>query len=78
MQLGRLLRATTAVGLAFPLGAVAAEVGPGGTLDLEISGFLRAEAGGGQQNDLQLDNTLARGLDFRNDTEVHVLAKGRS
>lgn len=81
MRLGRVLRATTAVtavGLAFPLGAVAAEVSPGGTLDLEISGFLRAEAGGGQQDDLQLDDSLARGLDFRNDTEVHVLAKGRS
>ena len=61
MKLGRILRATTAVtavGLAFPLGAVAAEVKPGGALDLTITGFLRAEAGGGQQNDLQLDNSL--------------------
>ena len=81
MKLRSILRATTAVtavGIAFPLGAVAAEVKAGGALDLTISGFIRAEAGGGQQNDLQLDNDKARGLDFRNDSEVHVLAEGRS
>jgi predicted porin len=50
---------------------------PGGALDLTLTGFLRFEAFGGQQDDLQLDPTIARGLDFRNDTEVHVIARGK-
>jgi hypothetical protein len=58
--------------------AAAAEVKPGGALDITITGFLRAEAGGGEQDTLQRDADKARGLDFRNDTEVHVLAKGKS
>ena len=56
----------------------AAEVKPGGALNLSIEGFARFEVGGGEQNDLNLDNSFARGLDFRNDTEVHVLARGKS
>ena len=56
----------------------AAEVKPGGALNLSIEGFARFEVGGGEQNDLNLDNSFARGLDFINDTEVHVLAHGRS
>jgi outer membrane protein OmpU len=81
MRLKGMLSATTAivgagmVSLAGPAGA--AEVKPGGALDLTIQGFLRAEFGGGEQDDLNLDNSFARGLDFRNDTEVHVLAKGK-
>src|SRR6476660_9667123 len=78
MQLKKLILGTASligVGL---LGTSAAEVKPGGALDLTITGFARFEAGGGEQNDLNLDNTFARGLDFRNDTEVHVLAHGRS
>jgi predicted porin len=55
----------------------AAEVTPGGALDLTLTGFLRFEAFGGQQDDLQLDDTVARGLDFRNDTEVHVIARAK-
>ena len=47
-------------------------------LDITITGFLRAEAGGGEEDDLSLDNSFARGLDFRNDSEVHVLARGKS
>src|SRR5829696_4682533 len=47
-------------------------------LDLTITGFLRTEAGGGKQDDLNLDPSFARGLDFRNDTEVHLLARGKS
>ena len=50
MKLRSVLRTTTAVtavGIAFPLGAVAAEVKAGGALDITITGFLRAEAGGG-------------------------------
>ena len=56
----------------------AAEVKPGGALDLEITGFLRAEAFGGEQDDLHLDSSQSRSLDFRNDTEVHVIARGKS
>ena len=55
--------------------AAAAEVKPGGAFDLTLTGFLRFEAFGGEQDDLALDPDLARGLDFRNDTEVHVLAR---
>ena len=60
------------------LPAAAAEVKPGGALDVTITGFLRAEAGGGDQDDLQRDANKANGLDFRNDSEVHVLARGKS
>ena len=84
MRLGKVLLGTTAlvgagfVSLWLPAAASAAEVKPGGALDLEITGFLRAEAGGGEQDDLQLNADKARGLDFRNDSEVHVLARGAS
>jgi len=71
--------AVAGVGLAvLSGGAMAAEVKPGGALDLEITGFARFEAVGGEQDDLTLDPDKARGLDFRNDTEVHVLARGKS
>jgi outer membrane protein OmpU len=84
MQLKKLFLGTTAligVGLlgtaaAFP--AAAAEVTPGGALDLTITGFARFEAFGGEQDDRALDPTLSRSLDFRNDTEVHVVARGKS
>ncbi|MFO1087662.1 MAG: porin [Reyranellaceae bacterium] len=81
MKLRGILLATTAATLATitaPQGVSAAEVKAGGALDLTISGFLRAEAGGGEQDDLQLDADKARGLDFRNDTEIHVLAEARN
>ena len=58
--------------------ASAAEVKPGGYPDITITGFLRAEAGGGEQDDFNGDPDKARGLDFRNDTEVHVLARAKS
>lgn len=75
---GVLLATTAAIGLLPAAGAIAAEVGAGGALDLTITGVIGTEAGGGQQDDLQLDADTARGLDFRNDTEVHVLATGQS
>ena len=78
MRLRSILLATTAlIGVAaMPATDVdAAEVKPGGALDLTLTGFLRFEAFGGQQDDLQLNPDLARGLDFRNDTEVHVIAR---
>ena len=84
MTLKNLTLGTTAligVGLlggASALPAAAAEVKPGGALDITITGFLRAEAGGGQMDDLQRNPDKARGLDFRNDSEVHVLARGKS
>jgi predicted porin len=83
MMLKRILLGTSAVvgagmlAVAVPGVAKAAEVTPGGALDLTLTGFLRFEAFGGEQDDSELDNTLARGLDFRNDTEVHVLARGK-
>jgi outer membrane protein OmpU len=60
------------------LPAAAAEISPGGALNLTITGFARFEAGGGEQDDLNLDPSFSRGLDFRNDTEVHVIARGKS
>jgi predicted porin len=81
MSLRNTLLASSAVigvGLVGMSGAArAAEVTPGGALDLTLTGFLRFEAFGGEQDDLQLDDTLARGLDFRNDTEVHVVARAK-
>ena len=65
------------LGVAASVPAAAAEVSPGGALDLTLTGFLRAEFGGGEYDDSQLDNSFARGLDFRNDSEVHVLARGK-
>ena len=58
--------------------AAAAEVTPGGALDITITGFLRAEAFGGEQKDAKANSDLSDKLDFRNDTEVHVLARGKS
>ena len=77
---GTLLATTAFVGasvVSLAASAYAAEVTPGGALDLTITGFARFEAFGGEQDDLQLDDTLSRGLDFRNDTEVHVLARAK-
>ena len=59
-------------------GGTLPRVKPGEALDITITGFLRAEAGGGQQDDLQRNPDKARGLDFRNNSEVHVLARGKS
>ena len=57
--------------------AIASEVTPGGALDLELTGFAWFEAFGGEQDDLQLDPTLSRSLDFRNDTEIQVIARAK-
>ena len=84
MKLKNIILGTSALAGVAMLGAAtaapagAAEVKPGGALDVTITGFLRAEAGGGEQDTLQRDADKARGLDFRNDTEVHVLARGKS
>ena len=65
------------LGTVAALPAAAAEVTPGGALNLELTGFARFEAFGGEQDDRTLDETFSRGLDFRNDTEVHVVARGK-
>ena len=59
------------------VGAQAAVVGPGGALDLTLTGFARFLAHGGDLDNARLDRTIGGGLDFSNDTEVHVLARGR-
>jgi hypothetical protein len=84
MKLKNILLGTTAVAgaglmaLALPGSGGAAEVKPGGYPDITITGFARFEAFGGEQDDAKLDNTLSRSLDFRNDTEVHVIARAKS
>ena len=70
MSLSRVLLNTTAfvgasVASIWLPAAHAAGVRPGDVLDITITGFLRAEAGGGEEDDLSLDNSFARGLDFR-------------
>ena len=55
----------------------AATVSPGGALDLTLTGFLGFRAHGGDINDARLTTGLSDGLDFSNDTEVHVVARGR-
>jgi outer membrane protein OmpU len=57
--------------------AIAAEVLPGGYPDLTITGFARFLAHGGQLDDARQENEFSRSLDFSNDTEVHVLARGK-
>jgi outer membrane protein OmpU len=84
MNLKRILLGTTVIVGAGVLLVVAprpvdaAEVKPGGYPDLTITGFARFEAFGGEQDDRALDPTLSRSLDFRNDTEVHVVARAKS
>ena len=84
MLLRKILLGTSAIAGAslmvavVPTTAGAAEVKAGGYPDVTITGFLRAEAGGGEQDSISRDPDKARGLDFRNDTEVHVLARGKS
>lgn len=77
MSTYRLLLATTALSTlaTAPLGA--AEVTPGGNLDIELSGFARFLATGGDWESTQLVDGLSKELDFVNDTEVHVTATGR-
>ena len=57
--------------------ASATEVRRGGALDLTVTGFARFRAHGGQLDDARQDDSFSRSLDFSNDTEFHVLARGR-
>jgi outer membrane protein OmpU len=65
-----------------PWSSQAAEVRPGGALELTISGFARFLVAGGNLNEKfnldadARDEDPLRNFDFRNDTEVHVSARG--
>ena len=84
MSIKRILLGTTAMAgagiltLMTPGAVKAAEVLAGGYPDITITGFARFEAFGGEQDDLHLNPDQSRSLDFRNDTEVHVVARGKS
>jgi outer membrane protein OmpU len=83
MKLKNAILGTSALAGVALLGATvspagAAEVLAGGALDITITGFARFEAFGGEVDDSDLDPDLSRSLDFRNDTEVHVLARAKS
>ena len=49
----------------------------GGALELTITGYAGMLAHGGDLDQQREDPELSDGLDFSNDTEVHVLARGR-
>jgi hypothetical protein len=75
----RHLLGSTALGAAMAAAgpSVAAEVSPGGALDIKLSGFVRFLAIGGDRDDFLLDDTQSTGLDFFNDTELHVELEGK-
>jgi hypothetical protein len=58
--------------------ALAAEARPGGALDVTVTGFVRFLATGGDLDNARLDDTISTGLDFLNDTEVHLVLAGRN
>jgi hypothetical protein len=60
---------------ATPRLARSAELLPGGALDINLSGFARYLSARGERDDTQLDPEQATGLDFKNDTDVHVIAR---
>lgn len=76
MTIKRILLGTTAllgaglVGATSPVQAV--EVTPGGKLDVKVSGFARFLAGMGDVKE-KFGTTSGGSVDFRNDTEVHIL-----
>ncbi len=78
-MIARQLLGTTALAVvgATSMSALAAEALPGSALDIKISGFVRFLASGGERDDFLLDDTQSTGLDFFNDTEVHVEAEGK-
>lgn len=56
---------------------MAADIRAGGALDLTVSGFAAFQAHGGALDDQRQDPDLSTGLDFSNDTEIHVLARAK-
>jgi outer membrane protein OmpU len=84
MTMRKLLLGTTALigagvlgAAALPGSAGAAEVKPGGALDVTISGFARFRAHGGDLDNQRNNDAISTGLDFSNDTEVHVILRGK-
>jgi outer membrane protein OmpU len=78
---GFLLLGTTALagaGLLSAPPALAAEARPGGALDVTVTGFVRFFATGGDLDNARLDDAVSSGLDFLNDTEVHLVLAGRN
>ena len=63
--------------MSLPSAANAAAVLPGGALDVTVSGFVYFRAHGGDLDAARLDPTVSRDLDFSNDTEVHIIARGK-
>lgn len=57
--------------------APAAEVKPGGALDISVSGFARFLVNGGDTDEFLLDEDVSTGMDFFNDMEVHFNARGK-
>jgi outer membrane protein OmpU len=57
--------------------AGAAEALAGGALEVTVSGFAAFQAHAGALDDQRADPELATGLDFSNDTEVHVVVRGK-
>ena len=55
----------------------ATEISAGGALEVTVTGFAGMLAHGGDLAQQREDPDLADGLDFSNDTEVHVLARAR-
>jgi outer membrane protein OmpU len=83
MLVRRVLLGTTALvgvgvlAVGAPGVAGAAEVKPGGALDVTISGFARFRAHGGDLDNQRNNDDISTGLDFSNDTEVHVILRGK-
>lgn len=71
------LATAAAVGLS-PDTSRAATLSAGGSLELTISGFVAVQATGGALDNLFEDAQLANSLDFSTDSEIQILARGRS
>lgn len=72
-----LLGVAALVGLGFAgAPATAAEIGTGGQLDLEISGFAGMNAYGGALDNQRQDPELSTELDFGNDVEMYLVLSG--
>ena len=84
MKLKNLILGTSALagvamlGTAAAVPAAAAEVTPGGALDLDDHRLCPVRGVRWRAGRSRAGPDLARGLDFRNDTEVHVIARGKS
>jgi hypothetical protein len=71
------LASAGALSVMMPGAAGAAEVLPGGALNVTISGFIRWRAHSGDLDNQQGNPDQGTGLDFSNDTEAHVIVRGK-